>query len=182
MSRFPLTEESSAPEDVKDTFHDFRVKMGLPGTPNFLRAQASAPSVLAGTCELLEHVLLEGRLSRGTKELIYLAVAVDRECSYCTAAHTACCRMLGIDDETIDAVTAGLKGDLPEHIRDLLLFAIKCASAPQELTSEDFASLERHGMDREEALEVIAMSAAAVYATIIADATLLEPDAMFAQI
>ena len=71
--------------------------------------------------------------------------------------------------------------DVPDHIRDILLFSIKCAAAPEELNDEDFDSLTRHGLDNEQTLEVIATSAMAVYATIIADATMLETDAMFAK-
>ena len=181
MARFPLASESDASREVRDVYHDAQNKLGLPDVPNFFRTQGNSPAMLAGTWGLIEHLLLEGKLPRPIKELIFLAVAAERECSYCKEAHAACCRMLGIDDSTIEAVKAGLKGDLPEHIRDTLLFAIKCSSAPEELTDEDFARLAGHGLDREQLLEVVATSAMAVYATIIADATMLEPDAMFSE-
>ena len=48
--------------------------------------------------------------------------------------------MLGVEDTTIEAVTHGLKGNIPDHIRDVLLFSIKCAAAPEELNDEDFDS------------------------------------------
>jgi uncharacterized peroxidase-related enzyme len=181
MPRFPLTQDSDAPKEVRKFYRDFLRKMELPDVPNFIRTQGASPSMLAGTWGLMEHVLLEGCLPRPTKELIFLAVAADRECNYCKEAHAACCRMLGVDDSTIRAVREGLKGNIPDHIRDILLFAIKCAAAPEELNDEDFDSLTRHGLDREQTLELIATSAMAVYATIIADATMLETDAMFAK-
>ena len=179
MPRFPSVDEPDAPEEVGQLYREFQQKMGFPDVPDFIRTQGAAPAMLAGTCGLLEHVLLEGTLPRSTKELIHLAVAVDRECDYCREATVACCRLLGIDDSTIQAVTEGLKGDLPKPIRDILLFAIKCAAAPEELNDEDFASLTAHGLSREQTLEVIGTAAMAVYATIIADATMLEADAMF---
>ena len=179
MPRFRPTHESDAPQEVGQVYREFRRKMGFPEVPNFISTQGASPSMLAGTWGLVEHVLLEGHLPRSTKELIFLAIAADRECEYCKEAHAACCRMLGVDDDTIKAVMAGLKGNLPDHTRDILLFAIKCAAAPEELNDQDFASLTCHGLDQEQALEVIATAAMAVYATIIADATLLETDAMF---
>lgn len=181
MPRFPPLQDSDAPAEVEQIFRDFRCKMGFPEVPDFIRTQGSSPSMLAGTWGLLQHVLLEGRIPRSTKELIHLAVAVDRECNYCREATVACCRMLGIEESTIQAVTEGLKGEIPAHIRDILLFAIKCAAAPEELNDEDFASLAQHGLERDQILEIIVTAAMAAYTTIIADATMLEPDAMFAK-
>jgi uncharacterized peroxidase-related enzyme len=182
MARFPLTQDIGAPSDVKRTYEDFRQKMGLPEVPNFIRTQGVSPSVLAGTCGLVENILLKGCLPRSIKELIFVAVAADRECEYCMDAHTACCRILGVDESTIRAVMEGIAGDIPYHIRDIICFAVKCAASPEELNDEDFASLRGHGLGTEPILEVIATAAMAVYATILADATLLDIDAMFAKI
>jgi uncharacterized peroxidase-related enzyme len=181
MSRFPLTAEGDASSEVRQIYRDFEHRMGFPGVPDFIRTQGGSLSVLSGTWGLVEHVLLEGNLPRATKELIFVAVAVDRECKYCRDAHAACCRMLGVDDKTIRVVMDGIQGDIPDHIRDILLFAIKCASAPEELNKDDFADLSRQGLDEQQILEVIATASMAVYATIIADATMLESDAMFAR-
>jgi hypothetical protein len=66
-------------------------------------------------------------------------------------------------------------------LRALVLFSIKCAREPQSLTAAGYAELARHGLQRSEIVELIAMSALAVYANIIADATGVDPDAMFDQ-
>ncbi len=180
MPRFPLIQETEAPDEVREIYREFRRTMQFPDVPNFISTQGASHSMLAGTWGLLKHVLLEGSLPRSTKELIFVAISVKRECRYCMEAHAACCRVLGVDDGTIRAVMEGLTGDIPDHTRDILQFAIKCGSTPEELNSDDFASLTQHGLDNEQALEVIATAAMAVYATIIADATLLDVDAMFA--
>ena len=182
MPRFPPLPESDAPTKVQQLYQDFKSKMGFPEVPSFICTQGTSPAMLAGTCGLVEHVLLDGHLPRATKELIFLAVAEDRECKYCREAHAACCRMLGVDESTVQTVLAGFKGDMPADTRDILLFAIKCAAAPEELNDDDFASLQKRDLDKEQILEVIATAAMAVYTTIIADATMLEPDSMFANI
>ena len=111
-----------------------------------------------------------------------MAISLDRSCGYCAAAHTACCRMLGIEPETLTHLVRDVNsiGDL--KTRDMILFAIKCAKNPQGLVDGDMAKLYGHGLTISQVVELIAMSAFAVYANIIADATAMEPDGMFSAI
>ena len=64
-------------------------------------------------------------------------------------------------------------------LRALVLFALKCSRTPQSLTKEDYDRLREHGLKKSEIVEIIAMSAFAVYANIIADATAMDPDELF---
>jgi alkylhydroperoxidase family enzyme len=64
----------------------------------------------------------------------------------------------------------------------MVLFALKCSRDPQSLVESDFEQLRRHGLKQSEIVEMIAMSAFAVYANIIADATAMDPDEMFGTI
>jgi len=64
----------------------------------------------------------------------------------------------------------------------MILFALKCSRDPQSLAETDFANLRQHGLSQSEILELIAMSALAVYANIIADATAMDDDEMFDKI
>jgi alkylhydroperoxidase family enzyme len=61
----------------------------------------------------------------------------------------------------------------------MILFAVKCSRDPQSLTGEDYDVLRGHGLQQSEIVEIVGMSALAVYANIIADATAMEPDEMF---
>ena len=63
--------------------------------------------------------------------------------------------------------------------RAILAFGLKCARSPQSLTDEDFRSLTRLGLGHAEIVEVVATSALAVYANILADATGVTGDDMF---
>jgi len=47
------------------------------------------------------------------------------------------------------------------------------------LTDDDYDKLRRHGLPQSEIVEIVGMSALAVYANIIADATAMDPDEMF---
>ena len=61
----------------------------------------------------------------------------------------------------------------------MIKFALKCSRDPQGLTDRDFEPLRERGLSQSEIIESIAMSALAVYANIIADATAMESDGMF---
>lgn len=81
--------------------------------------------------------------------------------------------MLGVEvEQSVQAVP-------DPTLRDMILFAVKCARDPQALTNDDYDGLRKHGLSQTQIMELISMAALAVYANIIADATGMEPDAMF---
>lgn len=171
--------EQSSSEEVAELLIDFRTKMGFPEAPNFIKAQAAAPSVMRGTWSLVQSVLVEGRLPRSLKEMVFVAISVDRDCGYCEAAHIACCRMLGVAESDLAALVRNFDEMLPERTRDIIGFAVKCARSPSALDDADFQRIRNHGLGDAELTELIAMSGLAVYANTLADATQVEPDSMF---
>src|SRR5690349_7917001 len=92
-----------APKEVQDTYDDFARRMRFPGPPNFITTQGHAASVAQGTWDLVRNVLVSGKIERWVKEMIFAAISKDRNCHYCAAAHIACCRMLGVRPELLDA-------------------------------------------------------------------------------
>jgi alkylhydroperoxidase family enzyme len=72
-------------------------------------------------------------------------------------------------------------GITPEKARDIILFGIKCARDPQGLEVTDYDQLRHHGLNPSQIVEVVSMSALAVYANIIADATGMAADEMFSE-
>jgi uncharacterized peroxidase-related enzyme len=182
MPRLPIVTEEAASLEVSELFSDFRRKMGFPAAPNFITVQGASAPVLRGTWGLVQNVLVAGSLPRSLKEMVFVAISNDRNCKYCTAAHLACCRMLGVDARNLDQLVVNVEELMPETTRDIIMFSIKCSRTPQELTEEDFNSIRRHGLTDSEVTEVIAMSGLAVYANIIADATEIKADNMFGEI
>jgi uncharacterized peroxidase-related enzyme len=181
MPNISVLGEKDAHPDVSALYSDFRQRMGFPSAPNFIRVQGHSPSTAAGTWGVVQNVLVKGALPRSLKEMMFVAISKERNCRYCDAAHTACCRMLGVDDSTIERIGSRIEDLEPARSRDVIRFAVKCAQTPQELAPEDFAMLRGHGLTTSEIVEVVGMSALAVYANIIADATGVENDDMFSQ-
>jgi len=161
-------------------YEEFHRGMGFPAPPNFILTQGHAANVARASWEAVRNILVDGEIPRWTKELIFVAVSVDRNCAYCAAAHIACCRMLHVNPDWLLAVARDRVREIPDaKMRDTLDFAVKAAREPQKLTPRDYAGLRAHGLSTQEIVEVIGMAAFAVYANIIADATAMRADTMF---
>jgi uncharacterized peroxidase-related enzyme len=175
----PVLPPDEASDESKSVYDEFHKRMSFPAPPNFIMTQGHSPTVARGTWELVKNVLVTGEIPRWFKEMIFVAISQDRNCGYCTAAHIACCRMLGVKPELLDELARDFKSITDVKVRDTILFTLKCSKNPQSLTEDDYDKLREFGFKQSEIVELIAMSALAVYANIIADATAMEPDKMF---
>jgi AhpD family alkylhydroperoxidase len=182
MPHIPPLLSVAAPPEVQTVYEDFYRRMSFPSAPNFITTQGHSFAVVQGTWALVRNVLVGGLIPRWIKEMMFVAISRDRNCRYCEAAHLACCRMFGVSPGLLDSLVGDIQGMTDEKTRDLILFAIKCSRSPQQLVQADFDILGRHGMGHAEIVEAIGMSALAVYANIMADATAVEDDAMFAEV
>jgi len=182
MSHIKILEPELAPDSVRAVYSDFYRRMSFPAAPNFIKVQGHSPSAVQGSWDLVRNVLVMGKIPRYVKEMLFVAISKKRGCSYCEAAHVACCRMLGVDQKLLHRLVSDIGGMADYRLRDMLLFGLKCASEPRAINEGDFGVLRRHGLDDSEIVELIAMSALAVYANIMADATAVPPDAMFAEV
>jgi uncharacterized peroxidase-related enzyme len=182
MPHVPLLKTEKAPQVVKVIYEEFHRRMSFPSAPNFIMTQGHSPTVARGTWEAVRNILVSGEIPRWTKEMMFVAISKDRGCRYCTAAHIACCRMLGVKTETLNQLVEDISKLDDPKARDLILLALKCSRNPQSLTDDDYDNLRGHGLKQSEIVEIIGMSAFAVYANIIADATAMEPDEMFSTI
>jgi uncharacterized peroxidase-related enzyme len=182
MPYIPILEESSAPDEVRAVYEDFYRRMSFPAAPNFIKTQGHSRTSVRGTWDLVRNVLVVGLIPRYVKEMLFVAISKDRECRYCEAAHIACCRMLGVSPGLLESLTRDINAIGEPRLRDMILFGLKCSRDPQGLTTADFDRLHGHGLREPEIVELIAMAGLAVYANIMADATGMEADGMFAAV
>jgi len=104
---------NEASQDIKAVYEEFYRRMQFPSPPNFIMTQGHSGTVARGTWELVNNVLVSGAIPRWQKEMLFVAISKDRACRYCTAAHIASCRMLGVKPELLE----GLVRDM-DHIPD----------------------------------------------------------------
>ena len=179
MPHIPILPPEQASKDVNAVYEEFYRRMAFPSPPNFIMTQGHSSTVVRGTWDVVRSVLVTGDLPRWQKEMLFVAISKDRNCRYCTAAHIACCRMLGVNPQLVECLVRNVDDLSDLKLREMIKFALKCSRDPQGLTADDYESLRRHGYIQSEIMEIIAMAAFAVYANIIADATAMEPDQMF---
>jgi uncharacterized peroxidase-related enzyme len=179
MPHLPVLPPDQAPPESRVVYDEFHTRMAFPSAPNFIMTQGHSPTVARGTWEVVRNVLVSGLLPRWLKEMMFVAISDDRNCLYCKAAHIACCRMLGVKPDALNQLVHDYKSIVDIKTRDIVTFGVKCARDPQGISDADYAVLRGHGLSASEIMEVIAMSALAVYANILADATAMEADPMF---
>lgn len=179
MPHIPVLPPEQASKESNAVYDEFHRRMSFPAPPNFITTQGHSHTAARGTWELVRNVLLNGEIPRWKKEMIFVAISRDRQCHYCEAAHIACCRMLGVDPGMIERLVRDVTTIPDPVLRDMVRFSLKCVRDPQSLETADYELLTRHGLNHS---HLVAMSGLAVYANIMADATAMEPDKMFASL
>ena len=99
MAVVTLISDEEANEAVRAVFDDIRKTRGTDFINNFWRALAHDPATLKRTWEEVKAVVgMPGALDPLTRELIYVAVSIANNCSYCVHSHTAAARAKGMSD------------------------------------------------------------------------------------
>jgi AhpD family alkylhydroperoxidase len=99
-----LIEENEASIEVLEVYAD--IKAIRKTDCNFWKALANHPASLKRMWENIKQVMAPGTLDPLTKELVYIAVSVTNNCSYCIASHTASARAKGMTDEQLAELLA----------------------------------------------------------------------------
>lgn len=95
-----LSDDELSPEAAA-VFADIRATRDSDFINNIWRALANDPQTLNATWSRLKAVMAterEGGLDPLTKELVYLAVSIANNCTYCAHSHTAAARAKGMTD------------------------------------------------------------------------------------
>ncbi|MGH7759166.1 MAG: carboxymuconolactone decarboxylase family protein [Candidatus Dormibacteria bacterium] len=101
MALVELVSEESAQGLVADVYQEIMESRGLARVPNYWKALAHQPELLAATWTKLKAVMAEGALDRRTKEMIAVAVSATNSCDYCLRSHTDQLRALGCSDSEL---------------------------------------------------------------------------------
>ena len=85
---------------VKETYQDIRDTRKTEYIGNFWKYLAFDPSLLKEVWTEVKNMMTkETLIDKKTKEMIYMAVSITNNCSYCTHSHTASAKKLGMSDE-----------------------------------------------------------------------------------
>ena len=145
-------------------------KLGCDDVPELLVVQAeNSKTVFTGTVNLISNALLDGLLPRVLKEMICYAISSARGSAYCAGLHGDFCIKLGVNEDVLSKLTQDIDSIDPLLTRLIIKFALKSALSPLELAPEDYSAVRSAGVSDAELMEVIAVSASAVYTNIMAE-------------
>lgn len=154
MKRIELIAPGTAPPEVEQLFQEIKRAFGM--VPNLFQAYAHHPPLLEANWHKVKRVMLEGALSRKTKEAIALLVSRDNGCRYCVAAHSGALKAIGVSAEEIARIETDLEqADFSARERALITFARQANLAAHAVTDDDFQALREVGATSTEIVEAL---------------------------
>lgn len=96
ISRFVEYEDASP--EVRAVYDDIMATRQVDWINNFWKALAQDPAALKRTWESLKEVMAPAALDPLVKEMIYVAVSMANNCTYCINSHTAAARKAGMSE------------------------------------------------------------------------------------
>jgi len=101
-----LIEYDDAAAEVRAVYDDILATRKTDYINNFWKALANDPAGLKRTWESIKQIMAPGALDPLTKEMIYIAVSVTNQCTYCIASHTDSAHGKGMTDEMFHELMA----------------------------------------------------------------------------
>ena len=160
MTRFPLPDLNTLPEDLKTQILAVQEKAGF--VPNVFLALARRPAEWRAFFAYHDALMLkeDSGLTKGDREMIVTTTSAANHCLYCVVAHGAILRIYEKKPMVADQVAVNhRKADITPRQRAMLDFAMKVCLASHEIGDADFAALHAHGFTDEDAWDIAAITA-----------------------
>ena len=99
MSTIKKTDDESNPI-IEEIYKDIKQTRNTSYIGNFWKYLAFDPNLLKNVWTDIKNIMVkESIIPNKTKEMIYMAVSITNNCSYCTHSHTAAAKKLGMTSE-----------------------------------------------------------------------------------
>jgi uncharacterized peroxidase-related enzyme len=159
-SRYPAPDLHSLPADLQARILEVQEKAGF--IPNVFVALARRPAEWRAFFAYHDALMLRegGNLTKGDREMIVTTTSAANNCLYCVVAHGAILRIYEKKPLVADQVAVNyLKADISPRQRAMLDFAMKVCQHSDAINDADFAALQAHGFDDEDAWDIAAITA-----------------------
>ncbi|HYZ23193.1 MAG TPA: carboxymuconolactone decarboxylase family protein [Rhodopila sp.] len=155
INGFTLHDTATAPSDSADILNGVKKAWGF--VPNLHRVLAESPAALEAYSTLWS-IAEKTSFTPQERNIAYLAIIYENECTYCMAGHTNLSRMAKVDNATIAAVRDG------QPIADVKLealrqFAAKITRQRGVVSEGDVAAFKAAGYDNRAILDVLVLAA-----------------------
>jgi uncharacterized peroxidase-related enzyme len=179
ISRFPVPDVGSLPEDVRARILKVQEKSGF--VPNVFLVLARRPdefrAFFAHHDALMEK---ESGLTKGEREMIVVATSGLNDCLYCVVAHGAVLRIREKNPLLADQVATNYRSaDITPRQKAMLDFAAKVSLRAHEVDDADIEELRGHGFSLEDVWDIGAISAFFAMSNRMASLTRMRPNDEF---
>ena len=160
MSRFPLPDLNTLPEDLRTKILEVQEKSGF--VPNVFLALARRPAEWRAFFAYHDALMLreESSLTKGEREMIITTTSAANHCLYCVVAHGAILRIYEKKPLVADQVAVNYrKADITPRQSAMLDFAMKVCLHSDQIADADFAALHAHGFNDEDIWDIAAITA-----------------------
>jgi uncharacterized peroxidase-related enzyme len=179
VSRFPVPELKSLPEDVRARILAVQEKSGF--VPNVFLVLAHRPEEFRAFFAYHDALMEKpGGLTKAEREMIVVATSAANHCQYCVVAHGAILRIRAKNPLVADQVAVNYrKADIPPREKAMLDFAMKVALESHVLDDAELETLRRHGFTEEDAWDIAAIAAFFALSNRMANFTAMRPNDEF---
>jgi uncharacterized peroxidase-related enzyme len=163
ISRFPIPDIASLPDDLRARILDVQAKAGF--VPNVFLAFSHRPDEARAFFAWHDALLLKDSgtlttLTKAEREMIIVATSAANDCLYCVVAHGALLRVYAKQPLLADQVATNyMKADITPRQRAMLDFALKVCKDSGALVEADFDALREHGFGDEDIWDIGAITA-----------------------
>ncbi|MDQ2757585.1 MAG: peroxidase-related enzyme [Actinomycetota bacterium] len=178
--RYPLAEIDDVPADIRDTILAVQQKSGF--VPNVFLMLARRPAEFRAFFAYHDAIMLreESHLSKGDRELVVTSISGVNRCTYCVVAHGALLRIYEKQPLLADQVAVNHRtADIDARQRAILDFAHAVNTRSHEVEQADIDALAAHGLDAEDAWDIMAITAFFGLSNRVASVTGMMPNAEF---
>ncbi|HEY1720571.1 MAG TPA: carboxymuconolactone decarboxylase family protein [Magnetospirillaceae bacterium] len=155
INDFQLHDAANAPVASADILKSIQKSWGF--VPNLHRILAESPAALEAYSTLWGIAEKTG-FTAEERNVAYLAIIYENECTYCMAGHTNLSRMAKVDEAEIVAVREG-KPIANTKLEALRQFAAKLTRQRGVVGEADIAAFKAAGYDNRAVLDVLVLAA-----------------------
>jgi uncharacterized peroxidase-related enzyme len=155
INGFKLHDPSTAPTDSTETLDRVQKSWGL--IPNLHPVLAESPAALEAYATLWS-IAEKTAFTPRERNIAYIAIIYENECTYCMAGHTNLSRMAKVEPEAITAVREGRPIADPK-LQALRQFAAKVTRNRGVVSEADVSAFKAAGYDNRAMLDVLILAA-----------------------
>jgi uncharacterized peroxidase-related enzyme len=179
ISRFPVPEISSLPEDIRTRILAVQEKSGF--VPNVFLTLAHRPEEFRAFFAYHDALMDKpGPITKAEREMIVVATSNANQCQYCVVAHGAILRIRAKNPLIADQIAVNYrKADITPRQRAMLDFGMKVSMQAYEVGDSDIETLKGHGFSEDDVWDIAAIAAFFGMSNRLANVTSMRPNDEF---